>query len=168
MYKRQSINPSAKTQERTEPRKTRKADTTLCPLSNFPDQASISTFWRISIGLDVYVPVGAVGPPSLAICRACRGTLARSATTFDDAVPAPSCCALAEKDSCPSPPLPSPPGGVCYLSPDGGFASALLMSAQKRAGTRSIDASVWSRLVRMAPRWWCRCRKTRGVIAGER
>ena len=39
-----SINPSAETQERTEPQKTRKADPTLCPLSNFPDQASISFF----------------------------------------------------------------------------------------------------------------------------
>ena len=28
--------------------------------------------------------------------------------------------------------------------------------------------SVWSRLVRVAPRWRCRWRKTRGVIAGER
>ena len=29
-------------------------------------------------------------------------------------------------------------------------------------------ASVWSRLVRVVPRWWCRWRRTGGVIAGER
>ena len=28
--------------------------------------------------------------------------------------------------------------------------------------------SLWSRLVRVAPRWWCRWRRTGGVIAGER
>ena len=47
---------------------------------------------------------------------------------------------------------PSPPGGVCDLSPDGGLGSVLLMSTQQRTA-HSFDrvASVWSRLVRVAP-----------------
>ena len=112
--------------------------------------------------------VGVVGPRSLAICRAYRRTLASSVTTFDDAVPAPSCCALAEIDSRPSPPLPSPPGGVCDLSPDVGLESVLLISAQQRTAHSFDRRCVWSRLVRVAPRWWCRWRRTRGVIADER
>ena len=111
--------------------------------------------------------VGAVGPPSLTICRACQRTLASSATTFDDGSPAPSRCALAEKDLRPSPPLPSLPRGVCDLTPDGGLVSVLLMSAQPRTAHSSDRvASVWSRLIRVAPRWWCRWRRTGGVIAG--
>ena len=85
--------------------------------------------------------VGAVGPPSLAISRACQKTLANSATAFDDA--APSCCALAEKDSRPSPPLPSLPGGVCDLSPDEGLESVLLSCSQQlTAHSFDGDASV--------------------------
>ena len=45
----------------------------------------------------------------------------------------------------------------------------LLIGAQQRTA-HSFDRvpSVWSRLVRVAPRWWCRWRRTGGVIACER
>ena len=35
--------------------------------------------------------------------------------------------------------------------------------------SREVDEArgVWSRLVRVAPRWWCRWRRTGGVIAGD-
>ena len=81
--------------------------------------------------------------------------VSNSATAFDEA--APSCCALAEKDSRPSPPLPSLPGGVCDLSPDEGLESVLLICAQQRTA-HSFDRSacMWSRLLRVASRWWCR------------
>ena len=95
--------------------------------------------------------VGAIGSPSWAICRACQKTLANSATAFDEA--APSCCALAEKDSRPSPPLPSLPGGVCDLTPDEGLESVLLICAQQRtAHLFDRVTRVRSRLVRVAPR----------------
>ena len=45
-------------------------------------------------------------------------------------------------------------------------------AAQKNAGSfmfLTLAASrVWSRLVRVAPRWWCRWRRILGVIADER
>ena len=59
---------------------------------------------------------------------------------------------MAEKDSRPSPPLPCLPRGVCDLIPDEGLKSVLRIGAQKRTAY-SFDrvASVWSRLVRVAP-----------------
>ena len=65
--------------------------------------------------------------------------MARSAIAFDEA--APSCCALAEKDSRPSPPLPSLPGGVSDLFPDEGLDSVILISAQQRTA-HSFDRSL--------------------------
>ena len=94
-------------------------------------------------------------------------TLTRSAIAFDEA--APSCCALAEKDSRPSRPLPSLPVGVSDLSPDEDLDSVLFICAQQRTShSFDRDASVWSRSVRVASRWWSRWRTTGGVIAGER
>ena len=51
-----------------------------------------------------------------------------------------------------------------------GVSLYLLFSLALSSTAHSLDrvASVWNRLVRVAPRWWCRWRRTGGVIAGER